>query len=174
MVRTPGFSRFRRFTGALAGLASGLAGPGVAAAAQPQSVAPAEAPAAWVRYAEMATQSITAWLEEDGEPATAFRTYLHQTRPAEDQPTPLLVLKVWIKPDGRIDRTEFTPFADDAANAALRAAIVGRTLASRPPRGMLLPLRVGIQLEASKPVPAPAAEGASALSMPADAGKISH
>lgn len=147
-------SRFRRITGALAGLASGLVGLGGAAAAQPQSVAPSEAPVAWVQYAEIATRSITGWLEEDSEPATAFRAYLHQTRPAEDQPTPPLVLKVWIKPDGRVDRIDFTPFADEPTNANLRATIVGRSLASAPPRGMLLPLRLAIQLEVGQPVPA--------------------
>ena len=147
-------SRFRRLAGAFAGFAGGLVGLGGAAAAQPQSVTPSEAPVAWVRYAESVTQSITIWLEEDSQPATAFRAYLHQTRPAEDQPTPPLVLKVWINPDGRVDRIDFTPFADEPANADLRAAIVGRDLSAAPPRGMLLPLRLAIQLEASQPEPA--------------------
>ncbi|MEG3086710.1 hypothetical protein [Sphingomonas sp. PB4P5] len=147
-------SRFRRLTGVLGGLASGLVGLGGAAAAQPQSVAPSEAPIAWVRYAETATRSVTTWLEEDSEPATAFRAYLHQTRPAEDQPSPPLVLKVWIKRDGRVDRIGFTPFADQSANASLLTSIVGRTLPSAPPRGMLLPLRLAIQLEPAQPAPA--------------------
>lgn len=146
-------SPFGRFTGALTGLIVGLTGLG-GAAAQPQSVAPSEAPAEWVRYAETATRSITAWLEEDSASAIAVRTYLHQTRPSEDQPTPPLVLKVWITPDGRIDRIDFPPFPEETANADLRAAIIGRALASRPPRRMLLPLRVAIQLEAGQPAPA--------------------
>ena len=127
-----------------------------------------------MRYAETATQSITAWLEEDSEPATAFRAYLHQTRPAEDQPTPPLVLKVWIKPDGRVDRIDFTPLADESANANLRAAIVGRTLGSAPPRGMLLPLRLAIQLEAGEPAPVVSTGEERSSIVTAEAGTTLH
>lgn len=146
--------QLRRLAGALAGVASSLVTLGGAAAAQPQSISPSEAPIEWVHYAETASQSITNWLEEDSEPATAFRAYLHQTRPAEDQPTLSLMLKLWIGAGGRIDRIDFTPFANEPTNVSLRAALVGRNLASAPPRGMLLPLRLAIQLEARQTAPA--------------------
>ena len=145
-------SHLRHLAGVLAGVASSLATLGGAAAAQPQSVSPSQAPVEWVRYAEMATLSITGWLEEDSEAATAFRAHLHQTRPIDDQPTPPLMLKLWISRDGRVDLIDFTPFADEPANTNLRAAIVGRSLASVRPRGMLLPLRLAIQLEPGQPV----------------------
>jgi hypothetical protein len=140
------FSNFRRFAGALAGLAGGLVGLGGVAAAQPQSVSPSEAPAEWVRYAEVTTQTITRWLAEDNEAATALRAYLHQTRAVDNQPAPPLVLKIWMKPEGQIDRIGFTPFAHETANADLRTVIVGRTLEA-PPRDMLLPLRLAIQFD---------------------------
>lgn len=143
-------SRLRRVTLALTGLVSGLLGPGGAAWAQPQSMGAAEAPAEWVRYAALATESLTAWLEEDSESSAAFRAYLHQTRPAEDQPTPALMLKIWITPEGVVDRMDFPPFAHEAANIQLRAAVVGRALPAPPPRDMLLPLRLAIQLEAGR------------------------
>jgi hypothetical protein len=140
-----------RFGRALAVLAGGLIGLGGATTAPAQSVAPSQAPAEWVRYAEAATGTISAWLEEDGEAAAGFRNYLHQTRPADDQPTPTLILKVWVDPDGRIDRIEFPPFAHEQANADLRMAVVGRALEAPPPPDMLLPIRLAIQLEAPQP-----------------------
>lgn len=141
-------SRVGRWFAALAG--AGLASTSPVAG---QSVSPSVAPVEWVRYAEAATLNVNGWLEEDGQAATAFRAYLDRTRSADDQPTTTLVLKVWIDPVGRIERLEFTPFAHEQANADLRAAIVGRRLPSAPPRDMLLPLRIGIQLE-SAPQPA--------------------
>lgn len=113
---------------------------------QAQTLPPSGAPAEWVRYAETATATISDWLEEDGEAATRLRAYLHATRPVADQPTPPLLLKVWIAPDGRVERIDFTPFAHEEANADLRTAVVGRRLVAPPPN-MLLPLRLSIQLE---------------------------
>jgi hypothetical protein len=148
--------RLWRWLAALAG--AGLAATAPAAA---QTVAPSAAPAEWVRYAEAATATIGGWLEEDGEAPTRLRTYLDATREAADRPTPPLLLRVWIAADGRIERIDFTPFAHEAANTDLRSAIVGRRLAA-PPRDMLLPLRLSIQLEpAEASAPSAAMVGAS-------------
>lgn len=145
------YGRLTRWVAAVVGASLAVTAPATA-----QTVAPSAAPAEWVRYAESATTTISGWLEEDGEAATRLRAYLHETRPVADQPTPPLLLKVWIAPDGAVERIEFTPFAHEAPNADLRGAIVGRRLAA-PPREMLLPLRLSIQLE-----PAPASEASGA------------
>ncbi|HRL25662.1 MAG TPA: hypothetical protein PLT84_12810 [Brevundimonas diminuta] len=128
-------------------LATGLAAAfGLAAPAQAQSLTPEDAPAAWVVYAEAATRAVTAWLEENGEAASSVRHYLHQTRPAPDQPTRPLVLKLWIDPKGLISRIDFTPFAQAETDVALRSVVDGRRLAP-PPSGMLQPLRLLVQLD---------------------------
>jgi hypothetical protein len=130
-------------------LATGLAAAlGLAAPvqAQTQSLAPEAAPAAWVAYAEAATRTVTAWLEEDGDAASSLRLYLHQTRPAPDQPTPPLELKLWIDHDGVVSRVGFAPFAHKEADADLKTSVQGRRL-SPPPSGMLQPLRLALQLE---------------------------
>lgn len=150
--RNPSFyGRLTRWVAAVVGASVAVTAPAAA-----QTVAPSAAPVEWVRYAESATTTISGWLEEDGEAATRLRAYLHETRPVADQPTPPLLLKVWIAPDGGVERVEFTPFAHEAANADLRSAIVGRRLAP-PPRDILLPLRLSVQLE-----PASASESSGA------------
>lgn len=138
-------ARSLRWLAALVG--AGLASTAPVAA---QTVSPSAAPVEWVRYAESATTTISAWLGEDSEAATQFRSYLDRTRPAEDQPTPPLELRVWINPDGAVSRIAFTPFAHEEANESLRGAIVGRRLAA-PPADMLLPIRIAVQLDAPAP-----------------------
>ena len=150
------FARSRQWLAAIVG--AGLAS---ATPVSAQTVSPSAAPAEWVRYAEDATNTISAWLGEDGEPATRVRTSLDQTRPAADQPTPPLELRVWVDPDGAVSRIAFHPFAHEEANASLRGAIVGRRL-TPPPADMLLPIRIAVQLDApaAEPALAPASRPA--------------
>lgn len=147
MVRNARHRSLAARLGALASLISGLLGLEPAAAARAQSISPAQAPLAWVHFAEHATRMISAWLEEDSEAAARFRTYLHQVQAAGNQPIRPLEIKLWITPDGLIERVAFAPFVHEQANADLRAAIVGRRLPSAPPPDMLLPLRIAVQLE---------------------------
>ena len=136
-----------RLPGILAAMVALIPGVGAAGEAAPQSMTASEAPAAWVAYAEAVTTTLSDWLGEDSETATRLRAYLHATRPAEDQPTPSLLLKVWIDRQGVVERLEFTPFAHEEANADLRGTVVGRLVAPPPPN-MLLPLRIVVELAA--------------------------
>lgn len=135
--------------------AAALIGAGVAATTPvaAQSVSPAQAPAEWVAYAERATVSVTELLQADSEQAVRLRAYLDATRPAPDQPTALLVLKIWVDDDGMVSRIDYPPFAHAQANADLRGLIVGTALPGTPPADMLLPMRIAVQLE---PVSQPA------------------
>ena len=47
------------------------------------------------------------------------------------------------------------------ANADLRGLVVGRRLPGTPPKDMLLPLRIAVQLDASAPVAEPASGGSA-------------
>ena len=118
-----------------------------AAPAATQVVAPHEAPAEWLRYAEAATATITGWLGDDSESAQRMRAYLDATRPAPGQPTPPLVLKLWIDRAGKVERIDYAAFVHAEANTDLMSLIVGRSLGSPPPRGMLVPMHIVISLD---------------------------
>ncbi|MCG2841219.1 hypothetical protein L6Q21_09530 [Sandaracinobacter sp. RS1-74] len=146
--------RAARWLGALFGV-----GVAAMAPASAQSVAPSAAPSEWVAYAEGATAAITAWLQAEDEPARRLRAYLDGTRKSPGERTAPLVLKLWIDRDGTVSRIEFTPFAHAEANADLRSLIVGRKLDGKPPRDMLLPMLIAVQLDAA-PAPQGGAPGA--------------
>ena len=140
-------------SGLLAGL---FALAGFQALAEPaRPITPQEAPREWVAYAEGATRTIGAWLSAETPPAPRIRAVIDSARATPDQPAPPLVLKLWIGRDGAIERVEFTPLSDAQADQDLHALLVGRRLPP-PPKGMRLPLRIGLEL---KPAPqgAPAA-----------------
>jgi hypothetical protein len=144
----------RRLISALA-LSLGLTA-GQPALAQQRSVEPEAAPAEWIAYAGRVNAQVQAWLSGDDETALRLRAYVDQTRPAADQPSPPLRLQLWIDAAGRIERLDFTPFADETANTDLRSLVAGRAVGAPPPRGMLLPLRLEVQL-APAPTTGPAA-----------------
>lgn len=120
-----------------------------------QSVAPEAAPAAWVAYADQVNARVTAWLGSDDETATRLRAYVDGTRPSPDAAAPTLALRLWVTPAGVIERIAFTPFADAAANADLEALLVGKPIGAPPPRDMVQPLRLALDV-----VPAPATANA--------------
>jgi hypothetical protein len=127
------------------GLSGALHGQAMAAG----SVSVEQAPTAWLAYAKDATASVTAWLNGDAPPAPRMRDALMQLHPNTDQPPPTLVLSLWVSPTGAISKVEAKPTGDAPADADLRALLLGRQLPA-PPKGMLLPMRLGIQINASK------------------------
>lgn len=149
----PAPSRIRRAVSALAAL---LSVGGSAASTTAAEITPDQAPAAWVAYAEGATKTITGWLSAETPPAPRVRAVLEATRPAPDQPTPPLVVRIWVHRDGAISRVEFPPLADAQADQDLRALLIGHRL-EPPPAHMRLPMRLGLQL-----APHPAAQPAEA------------
>lgn len=149
MTRKPSlsfFGRIARWTATLAGAGLAAAAPAQAEKPSATSVDPAAAPAEWVRYAEIVTAAVTRQLEAGTETAARLRASLDATRPAPDQPTKPFVLKIWIDADGTVSRIDHAPFAQQEANADLNALLVGQPMPSRPPKDMLLPLRIMIQL----------------------------
>lgn len=136
------FSYFARWS---APFATALVAWTAPAAAQP--VSPAQAPVEWVHYAEQATATITQWLRAESKIADRLRAYIDATRPSPDQPTAPITLKVWIDGEGAVSRIDFPPFAHIEPNADLRGLLVGQRLPGIPPTGMLLPLRITVQLD---------------------------
>lgn len=138
----------------------GLSVSATTALAQRQ-VSPEAAPVAWVAYAEAVNSKVVEWLRGEDEAAVRLRAYVDGLRPVADQSSPPIVLQLWVDAKGVVSRVEFTPFAHEAANTDLRGLLLDRAVGATPPRGMLLPLRLAVQLD-------PAPEPASAATTEAD------
>lgn len=89
---------------------------------------------------------ISALFQAEEETPSRFRAYLDATRSAGNAPVEIEI-GLWLGSDGGVERIRFAPFADAQANADLRSMIVGRDLGAPPP-GMLLPMRIAVQVEA--------------------------
>lgn len=132
--------RRRALTACAAALAVAVSGPGRA-----QQVPAAAAPAAWLRYAEQATATLSRRLQAN-DPATArLRTALARTN--EGAAVDSLSLFVWVDRPGRVTRIAAPAVTDPAVVQDLQAALVGQPLAGRPPRDLRVPLHLRIQIK---------------------------
>lgn len=133
----------RGLTARAAGIAAGFAA--MLGMADAQSVAPSTAPVEWLRYAEASTDTVSALLQADDEIPARLRGYFNERRAAARAPAEVEI-SLWVKPDGRIERLRFAPFADAQANADLHDALIGRSLGV-PPKAMLQPMRIAVRIE---------------------------
>lgn len=127
----------------VASIATGFAA--MLGAANAQSVEPSAAPVEWVRYAEASTSTVSGWLQEDSEKPARLRAYFNERQAADGAPAEV-VISLWLKPDGSVERLRFAPLADAQANADLHDALIGRNLGA-PPKAMLQPMRIAVKIE---------------------------
>jgi hypothetical protein len=135
----------RRLLSALA-VTLGLA-PGAAPAETPRSVPRHAAPQAWLDYARLVTEQVTARFGGDDPTAMRLRDYLEQLPGAAGPDGITLPIAFWIDGAGAISRIDFPPFVHPQPNDDLKALMLGYRLPEAPPKGMLLPLRLGIQFK---------------------------
>jgi hypothetical protein len=137
--------------------------PAVGAVAEtPRSVAPEAAPAAWVAYAGLVSQTVNARLGGQDPVAIRLRDYMRQMPGADEQSSPPLNLRIWVDGEGSITRIEFPAFVDQQPNDDLRGLLVGLAMAERPPKGMLLPLRLQMRAERKPDAAGDDAQGGTA------------
>ncbi|WGS45943.1 hypothetical protein LFL97_24975 [Burkholderia sp. JSH-S8] len=112
-------------------------------------VAAADAPEAWVVYAQRVSQRLEAALDGTGAAASRLRAHLECNAGAaanEGAMPPALLLRAWLDRRGDIERIESEPaFARDVA-ADLRSALVGQPVGAPPPRGMMQPVVVRVRV----------------------------
>jgi hypothetical protein len=118
-----------------------------AVAGTPRSVAPEAAPAAWVAYAGLVSQTVNAKLSGQDPVALRLRDYMRQIPGDDDKSSAPLSLRVWLNGEGSITRVEFPAFAHQEPNDDLHGLLVGLAITQRPPKGMLQPLRLQIRVE---------------------------
>ncbi|AWV03656.1 hypothetical protein DM992_31120 [Burkholderia sp. JP2-270] len=116
---------------------------------RPVPTSAADAPAAWVMYAEGVAQGLRAVL--DGDEAAVCRLRADLGRWADrladtGDDEPVLPVRAWLDRRGRVTRVDSAPASDPAVDAALRDALVGRVVGTAPPNGMTQPIVMRVTL----------------------------
>lgn len=142
----------------VAAVAPGLA-PGAALAETPRSVAPQAAPQAWRDYAAVVSEQVQARLAGDDPAAQRLRDYLNQLPGAATSSGVTLKIAFWIDADGMVTRVDFPVFVHPEPNDDLKALLVGVRLPEAPPKDMVLPLRLTVQLRPKDRTESPAWNG---------------
>jgi hypothetical protein len=107
--------------------------------------APSPPPAHWLAYAQWAGSELQTRLSVGEEPQLVqLLAWLQRQRQRDAQPIPI-VLRIWISPQGRIDRSEFTSLGAAQADRDLHALVEATPLPSPPP-DMLQPLVLRLTL----------------------------
>ncbi|RQR64719.1 hypothetical protein DIE07_05190 [Burkholderia sp. Bp9002] len=114
-------------------------------------VAVADAPEAWVVYAQRVSQRLEAALDGTGAAASRFRAHLERQAgfAANDGAMPpALRLRAWLDRCGDVERIESEPAFAPEVDADLRSVLVGQPIGAPPPRGMMQPVVVRVHVAA--------------------------
>jgi hypothetical protein len=107
----------------------------------------AEAPKAWIEFANLLRFRSETILRSDDAAALRLQEALQKLNDTGDTPPPLNVtVKMWVDKSGKIERVSFAPLADAAANADL-TTLLSSISAGVPPPDMLQPVRLKLSLE---------------------------
>ncbi|MCA8047959.1 hypothetical protein [Burkholderia arboris] len=112
-----------------------------------------DAPAAWGAYAQRVAQWLHAVLDGDDAPACDLRAGVERWADAladTGGDGPVLPVRAWFDRRGRVTRVESGAGGQPALDAALRAALVGRSVGMAPPRGMAQPLVLRVTLTGAR------------------------
>jgi len=103
----------------------------------------AEAPASWQSFAGRLQLRLQERLSSDNEDAVRFRGSIAKG----DQGSGTFVVRVWVFPDGKVQRLEFEGGSNDDALHELSGALMGVGAELAPP-DMPQPLRMRLSLQA--------------------------
>jgi hypothetical protein len=144
--RTVWWKRALRSFGAVTGLFAAVSAGASGATAQDTGYRSASAaPASWQEFAKQVQTSFQQRLAADDEGARKFWDYLEK-RAVEGGATPLKpIVRIWVLPDGKLERVEFDGLDDDDVAVNLRTLLM-RGDAGPPPPDMLQPLRLRLSL----------------------------
>jgi hypothetical protein len=111
---------------------------------------PGKAPPSWGQFAKLVQYRFETWIGADDEVASRFRAYLTEHAGKEDGPPPTLVVKVWLNPDGTVERVSFAALKDARADADLHTILKRGNIGEAPPPEMLQPLNLRFSLNLKK------------------------
>src|SRR5579864_2171330 len=96
-----------------------------------------EAPASWQHFAKRLQVAFQERLSSDNENAQRFRDAVAKL----DRDAGALVVRVWVLPDGKVERVELEGHSNDDALHELYGAVIGDSVGAAPP-DMPQPLRM--------------------------------
>lgn len=128
---------------------SALLGPLISSApAQAQDFrSSAEAPTSWGQFARLVKYRFESWISADDPVANRFRDYLTGHAGKEGGLPASLTVRVWVNPDGAVERVTFPPLPDLQADADLRVVLKRGNIGEAPPPEMLQPLNLRFSLD---------------------------
>jgi hypothetical protein len=106
----------------------------------------AKAPPAWGQFAKLVKYRFEEWVAGDDGAAIRFRAYVKIHRGASDGPPTSLIVKVWVNPDGTVERVSFPSFGDAVATRDLQTILTHGNIGEAPPPEMLQPLILRLSL----------------------------
>jgi hypothetical protein len=104
----------------------------------------AQAPAAWQDFAKRLQLRLQERLAADSTPALRFHDAIAKRAPDAGAAPPSIVVRVWVMPDGKVQRIELEGLDDDASHD-LSALLIGDGVGSTP-LDMPQPLRMRLSL----------------------------
>ncbi len=104
----------------------------------------AQAPAAWQDFAKRLQLRLQERLASDSTPALRFHDAIAKRAPDAGTAPPSIVVRLWVMPDGKVQRIELEGLDDDASHD-LSALLIGDGVGSTP-LDMPQPLRMRLSL----------------------------
>ncbi|WP_210164439.1 hypothetical protein [Bradyrhizobium sp. Ai1a-2] len=109
----------------------------------------ASAPAAWQDFAKRLQLRLQERLASESTPALRFHEAIAKRTPDAGATPPSIVVRVWVMPDGKVQRIELEGLDDDASHD-LSALLIGDGVGSTP-LDMPQPLRMRLSLRPKTP-----------------------
>ncbi|WP_198088129.1 YbaB/EbfC family DNA-binding protein [Variovorax sp. E3] len=133
-------------------LALGWLGLGIASATVPIA-APAQTqqqvPQHWISYANLAGNQLQSSLSDPAnETVVRLHAWMQERMLKEGQTAPPapVVVRVWVAPNGKVERVAFDSLGNAQADADLRSLLTAQPLAEAPPRDMRQPMVLQLTL----------------------------
>jgi hypothetical protein len=105
-----------------------------------------KAPPHWSQFAKLVRFRFEDWIGADDAVADRLRSYLRESAGKADGPPPTLDVRVWLNPDGTIERVAFASLKGAQADEDLRTVLTRGNVGEAPPPEMLQPLNLRFSL----------------------------
>lgn len=106
-----------------------------------------DAPPSWGQFAKLVKYRFESWISADDPVANRFRDYLTGHVGKEGGLPSSLMVRVWVNPDGTVERVAFPPLPDQQADADLCVVLKRGNIGEAPPPEMLQPLNLRFSLD---------------------------